>query len=179
MRRRADPRKRIELFLLGSLIILSLVAGRLVQLQGLDRTTYTEMAQRQRLHTVALSAARGQIVDRQSRPLAETVDARDVYADPRKVTDAAGEADQLAGLLPVDAGTLRQRLEQDTTFVYLARAVAPQLAARVMELKLPGTEQGPLPGIGVLPATKRIYPAGPLASNVVGFANADGEGLAG
>src|SRR4051812_25380173 len=177
--RRPDPRRRLEFILIGSLIVLSLIAGRLVQIQGLDRTTYTAMAQKQRLHTVALTAPRGQIVDRAGQPLAETVDARDVYADPQKVTDPAGEAAQLSPLLDVPARALQELLEQDTSFVYLARAVSPRLSAQVMELKLPTAVAGPLPGIGVLPATKRIYPAGTLASNVVGFANADGTGLVG
>src|SRR3954453_5724762 len=119
MKRRADPRKRIELFLIGSLIILSLVAGRLVQLQGLDRATYTTMAEKQRLHTVALSAARGEIVDRDGHPLAETVDARDVYAAPQKVVDPVTEAPRLAPLLGARAGVLAQQLAKKTSFVYL------------------------------------------------------------
>jgi hypothetical protein len=36
-RRRADPVRRLELILIGSLILLSLIGGRLVQIQGLDR----------------------------------------------------------------------------------------------------------------------------------------------
>jgi cell division protein FtsI (penicillin-binding protein 3) len=160
--------------------MLSLVGGRLVQLQGLDRTAYAAMAEKQRLRVVELTAHRGAIIDRDGQPLAETVAARDVYADPSKVADPALEARLLAPVLRVDVPTLQAELQRDElTFVYLARAVSPHLAAKVMELRLPGTESGSLPGIGVLPATKRIYPAGDLASNVVGFANADGEGLAG
>jgi cell division protein FtsI (penicillin-binding protein 3) len=159
--------------------MLSLVGGRLVQLQGLDRTAYAAMAEKQRLRQVDLTAPRGPILDRDGQPLAETVAARDVYANPAKVTDARLESQLLAPVLKVDAPTLQVRLEQDATFVYLARAVSPHTAAKVMELRLPSTESGSLPGIGVLPATKRIYPAGDLASNVVGFANTDGEGLAG
>jgi cell division protein FtsI (penicillin-binding protein 3) len=178
-RRRADPVRRLEVILIGSLILLSLIGGRLVQIQGLDRTAYAAMAEKQRLRTVDLSAPRGPILDRDGQPLAETVAARDVYADPHKVADAAAESRLLAPVLDMDAPAVQVLLERDASFVYLARAVAPQLAARVMELRLPGTESGSLPGIGVLPATKRIYPAGNLASNVVGFANTDGVGLAG
>src|SRR5207248_10309563 len=57
------------------------------------------------------------------------------------------------------------------SFVSLARAVTPELGAAVMGLQLPG--------IGVLPSTKRLYPAGTLASNLVGFVGAEGTGLAG
>jgi cell division protein FtsI (penicillin-binding protein 3) len=169
--RRVDPRKRIELFLIGSLIILSLIAGRLVQLQGLDRTAYTTMAEKQRLHTVALSAPRGEIVDRDGNPLAETIDARDVYADPQKVVDTAAEAAKLAPLIGGRPAAIERQLSQKTSFVYLLRQTSPTLASRIIDLQLPG--------IGVLPATKRIYPANTLASNVVGFANTDGDGLAG
>ncbi|HET7311811.1 MAG TPA: penicillin-binding protein 2 [Mycobacteriales bacterium] len=152
-------------------MVLSLIAGRLVQLQGLDSSTYAAMAERQRLHTVALTAPRGEIVDRVGRPLAETVDARDVYADPEKVTAAATEAARLAPVLGLPAHALALELAKPTTFVYLARAVTPVLAGRVMDLELPG--------IGVLPTSKRLYPAGTLASNIVGFVNADSDGVSG
>jgi cell division protein FtsI (penicillin-binding protein 3) len=36
-----------------------------------------------------------------------------------------------------------------------------------------------LPGIGLLPTSKRSYPAGPLASQVLGFVGTDGDGLTG
>jgi cell division protein FtsI (penicillin-binding protein 3) len=170
-RRKVDRRRRIQWMLIWTLIVLSLVGGRLIQLQGLDRTTYAAMAERQRLQTVALTAPRGAILDRQGNPLAETVDARDVYADPTKVTQPAAEAGQLAPVLHLTAAEIEARLTQPGTFAYLSRQVAPSVGSAVMALQLPG--------IGVLPTTRRIYPAGSLASNVVGFANTDGDGLAG
>src|SRR3954471_21727271 len=174
-----DPKRRLQAILILSLIVLSLIAGRLVQLQGLDRSTYAAMAERQRLHTVALTAPRGEIVDRDGRPLAETVDARDVYADPTKVTDPTVEAQRLAPVLAVPAHVLRDLLSKHTTFVYLSRAVTPALAGQVMDLEMPGTGHRQLPGIGVLPTSKRLYPATTLASNIVGFVNADGDGVSG
>src|SRR4051794_7045475 len=148
--RAPDPKRRLQAILILSLIVLSLVAGRLVQLQGLDRSNYAAMAERQRLHTVGLTAPRGDIVDRDGRPLAETVDARDVYADPTKVTDPAVEAEQLAPVLGLPVRALRDLLSKRTTFVYLSRAVTPGLAATVMDLHMPGNGHPQLPGIGVL-----------------------------
>src|SRR5579884_3138370 len=84
-RRRPDPSRRLEVILILVLFVLTLVGGKLVQLQGLDRTAYAKMAAKQRLHTVTITAPRGTIVDRNGAPLAQTVDARDVYADPRHV----------------------------------------------------------------------------------------------
>ena len=177
--RAPDPKRRLQAILILSLIVLSLIAGRLVQLQGLDRSSYAAMAERQRLHTVALTAPRGEIVDRDGRPLAETVDARDVYADPTKVADPVVEAARLAPVLGLPDRALRELLSKRTTFVYLSRAVTPALAARVMNLQMPGTGHPQLPGIGVLPTSKRLYPATTLASNLVGFVNADGNGVSG
>jgi cell division protein FtsI (penicillin-binding protein 3) len=153
------------------LFVLTLVGGKLVQLQGLDRTAYAQMATKQRLHTVTITAPRGTIVDRNGAPLAQTVDARDVYADPRHVVDAAGTAGQLAPLLAMTPTALAPMLDRPTSYVLLAHAVTPALSAQIMALQLPG--------IGVLPTTRRVYPDGRLASNVVGFVHSDGSGAAG
>jgi len=168
---RPDPRYRLSVVLIVILFVLTLVAGKLLELQGLNRSAYSSMAERQRLHTLTLTAPRGAIVDRTGQPLAETVDARDVYVDPHEVRHAAATAAGLAPLLGTDAATLLPKLGQKTSFVYLARAVTPALAQQVIALHLPG--------IGVLPSTKRIYPDGRLASNLIGFVHIDGSGAAG
>src|SRR6185437_11450508 len=147
-----------------------LVAGKLLELQGLNRSSYSRMAEHQRLHTVTITAPRGAILDRNGVPLAETVDARDVYADPREVKDPSTAA-KLAPLLGVDPATLTPKLTADSTFEYLARAVPPTLATQIIALDLPG--------IGVLPTTKRVYPDGRLASNLIGFVHLDGSGAEG
>jgi cell division protein FtsI (penicillin-binding protein 3) len=166
-----DPRFRLSVVLIVILFVLSLVAGKLLELQGLNRASYSAMAQRQRLHTVTITAPRGAILDRSGVPLAETVDARDVYVDPHEVTDPQLTAQRLAPLLGADPATLLPKITQKTTFVYLARAVAPTLASQVIDLDLPG--------IGVLPTTKRVYPDGRLASNLLGFVHLDGSGAEG
>ena len=153
--------------------MLTLVAGKLLELQGLNRSSYSAMAQKQRLHTVTLTAPRGAILDRTGQPLAETVDARDVYADPHEIKDPEGTAQVLAPLLGQDVTTIAPKLLQNTSFVYLARAVTPELATQVLK----ATESWP--GIGVLPTTKRVYPDGTLASNIIGFVHSDGNGAAG
>jgi len=170
-RKRPDPRRRLEVILILVLFVLTLVGGKLVQLQGLDRTAYTQMAAKQRLHTVTITAPRGTIVDRNGAPLAQTVDARDVYADPRHVVDPQRTAEQLAPLLGMKRSKLIPMLGRPTSYVPLAHAVTPALSALIMDLQLPG--------IGVLPTTRRVYPDGTLASNVVGFVHLDGSGAAG
>jgi cell division protein FtsI (penicillin-binding protein 3) len=153
------------------LFVLTLVAGKLLELQGLNRSAYSAMAERQRLHTITITAPRGAILDRSGQPLAETVDARDIYADPKQVKDAPGTAQRLAPLLGVDPATLLPALTARSSFSYLAKAVSPTTSDAVIALELPG--------IGSLPTTKRVYPDGQLASNLIGYVHWDGNGAAG
>ena len=169
--RRADPRKRLLHGLFGVAIVLTVLAGRLVQLQGFDSTVYAAKAERQRLRNVTLAAARGSIVDRDGRPLALNVEARAIYADPTLVEDVHKTAADLAPLLGVAPKELRPKLRRTNRFVYLARGVDPEVARRVIAAKLPG--------IGALPETKRVYPNESLGAAVIGFVGREGDGLGG
>jgi cell division protein FtsI (penicillin-binding protein 3) len=110
-------------------------------------------------------------VDRAGTPLAMTVEARDVYADPRFVVDPIGQAAQIAPVLGLDVADVRDALSQDGTFVYLDRQVEVDVADQLEELRLPG--------IGFLDSSRRYYPAGSVAAQVLGFVGTDGGGLGG
>ncbi len=148
-----------------------LLAGRLVQLQGFKSHTYAAMAEQQRTHTVDQPATRGEIVDRSGNVLAVDVDASDIYVQPPKVTDVVGEADKLAAVLHMSAADLTADLLNNAPFRYLAYDVDTTVGDQITKLALPG--------IGVLPQRKRLYPAGNLAANVLGVVGRDGTGLAG
>jgi cell division protein FtsI (penicillin-binding protein 3) len=153
-------------------MVLSLIAGRLLQLQGLDRTAYAASAQVQQLHTVTLVANRGAITDRDGHAIATTIDARNVIADPEQMPDPAAAATALAPLLNQKVTTLTQRLEAHTQYALLTRTpVTPAVGDAILALKVPG--------ITTPDTTRRIYPDGSLASNVVGFVNASGQGAGG
>ena len=65
---------------------------RLAVLQVRESGTYETLGVQQRVRTEQLSATRAEILDRNGSPLAITLDARDIYANPTLVTDPAGEA---------------------------------------------------------------------------------------
>jgi cell division protein FtsI (penicillin-binding protein 3) len=155
-------------------VALSLLSGRLVQLQGLDASTYAEMARDSRTQVVAVPAARGPIVDRNGQPLAQSVEAYDIVVDQvlvREHGNVAAYALQLEGLLEEDATTIQRILTGDRRYRVLARQVAPETWRAISELRLTG--------IYSEPTRQRIYPAGAVAGNVVGFVGAEGAGLAG
>lgn len=161
--------------LVALLCMLSLSLGvifvRLTVLQVSQAAAFRDRAAAQRVRTVVLPAQRGQILDRSGEQLALSMPARDVYADPRYVTDPWGTATSLAPILGERTGSLVQKLSADTTFVFLARQVDLEVADRIAQLDLPG--------IGFLEVSKRYYPANSLSGQVLGFVSVDGEGIAG
>jgi cell division protein FtsI (penicillin-binding protein 3) len=152
-------------------VALSGVVVRLAYLQVADAETFVATGLRQRLRVIPLPAERGRILDRVGTPLAITLDARDVYANPSLIEDPDSVAARLAPVLDTSADRLRSVLSSDGTFQWVARQVDVDLASRIAGLELPG--------IGFLPSSVRSYPAGSLAPQVLGFVGVDGGGIAG
>jgi cell division protein FtsI (penicillin-binding protein 3) len=154
------------------MLALAGVGTRLVVLQIGDHRAFAEQGLDQRVHLIDLPAERGAIVDRTGVPLALTLEARDVYADPRYVTDPIGEATTIARFLDLRPRKVERLLRTPgATFVYLGRQIDAEVADRLEALGLPG--------IGFLDVPKRYYPAGQLAPQVLGFVGVDATGLAG
>jgi cell division protein FtsI (penicillin-binding protein 3) len=165
------PVRRLIALLALMAVAFTAIFVRLTVLQVSQAASFRDRALDQRLRTVELPAVRGQILDRNGEPLAISLEARDVYADPRYVDDPWATAVALAPLLEVETGELVELLTRDTTFVYLARQVDRDLADRIEGLGLAG--------VGFLDTSRRYYPAGSLAAQVLGFVGIDGEGLSG
>lgn len=179
--RLGDPRRRLRVAMITMAFILSLFGGRLFQLQALDSAGYGATASAARTQDYVLTATRGSILDSAGQPLAESVDAVDVTADPVQIRtlkqDPAVYASKLAALLGdppgnVDVAALRAKLSNVTTrYVMLAKQITPRVWNQIKALGLSGV-------YGV-PDAKTVYPSGPLAANVVGFVNGSGKGAAG
>ena len=106
-------------------MVLSVIGGRLLQLQGVDRSTYAASAADQRLHTITLPATRGTITDRNGQPIAETVDARNIVADPSQISDPTAVATALAPVLDLPEGVLESKLSVTGQYALLASEVPP------------------------------------------------------
>ena len=167
---KTTSRRLVVLFVAMAVAFAGIVV-RLTSLQVQDRHRFVALAYDQRVHTTVLPAHRGDILDRAGVPLAITMNASDIYADPRNVTDAVGEAERIAPILGLRPKDIWKSIEAGGTFVYIARQVDSGVAEQIRALNLPG--------IGFLTVPKRYYPAGSLASQVLGFVGIDGGGLAG
>ncbi|HUR13165.1 MAG TPA: penicillin-binding protein 2 [Mycobacteriales bacterium] len=185
--RRSRALGRPGLRLRGGLVVLAalvlVLGGRLVWLQGLQPAAYAERAGVQRTQQIALAAQRGDVVDRNGNPLAVSVLAKNVYAEPSLLRRAGCQAAsaapcdpheiaaRVAPLLGLETARVEEKLRSDHDFVYLKRGVDTTVAQRVLDLDLPG--------IGTESTSRRVHPADDLASGVLGFTDRDGAGKMG
>ena len=164
--------RRIGL-LFGAFVVLLVIAGvRVMWLATVKGPSLAGAAASQQVSSTELPARRGTITDRRGVELAVSEPADDVSVTPYLVKDPGATARRLAPLLGVDADELLRKLtRRDTGFVYLKRALAPEKAAQVRRLKLPG--------VALTPGYQRFYPQEFLASQVLGMVGTDGDGLSG
>jgi cell division protein FtsI (penicillin-binding protein 3) len=187
--RRADHGRRLGAALLCITIVISLFAGRLVQLQGFESGRYLRLAAQQRLQTVSLPAVRGAITAADGSVLAMTVQTYLVYADPVMMTPAQMPqvAAALAGPLGMSQASILSLLQHPTSpqYVVLEKGVSQQVADQISTLALPGAASSAastgtgltgLPGIVMKASPSRSYPDGSAASNLIGFTNTTSAG---
>lgn len=149
-----------------------------MQLQVSAGSAYAAIASELRTARATLVAPRGAILDRDGNPLAHSVPAIAIYADPKYVKDpdaVAGDLSDLIGIAPSELaaklGTKKSDKGDAIRFTYLARGLDPEVGQAVTELELPG--------VYVLPEQRRDAPGHDLAANLIGFTGTDGYGLAG
>ncbi|NDH15058.1 MAG: hypothetical protein EBY47_08335, partial [Actinobacteria bacterium] len=169
--RRGNARRRGTALVLATAVVASVFAARLVDLQAVRGEALADAALSQRLRTLEIPAYRGSILDRTGQALAVTVEARDLTADQTLIEDPAALAVELAPILEVPQDVLADRLTGEKRFMYVAKGVTPETWDRISSLRLPG--------IFSEETSQRTYPAGDLASHIVGFVQGDGSGGAG
>lgn len=159
--------------------LLVVFAGRLVQIQGVDANAYAARALKETLQPTVLHADRGEILDRDGQPLATSLDAKAMIANPRFTSEnAPGIAKVLAAELELDYFDVLEKLRrQDTQFVYVARKVpAHKVDAAMAEL----AEAKIANGITTERDAVRTYPGGTLAATLVGLVSGEtGAGTSG
>lgn len=168
-RRKGDA--RINLAALVLLLGLGLIAYRLVDLQVLQAARFKQIAEDQRYQQTDIKPRRGCLVDREGEILAISKEAYSIYATPYLITDKPGAAAELSSILKEPRQDLEEKLKTQGGFVYIERKVTPEAADAIKGL---GIE-----GIGLQKESKRYYPQGGLASQLLGFVGTDNLGLAG
>nr|WP_260408123.1 penicillin-binding protein 2 [Planomonospora venezuelensis] len=155
------------------IFVLSVFAGRLVQLQGLDSKVYATEAAKQRVQGEKIPARRGSITDVNGHELALTVEAREIFLDPAVVEPAQREkvAATLAAELGMAKDQVAAKLADGRKRYVPVATVTPTQAGKILRHKLEG--------VGSKHKYLRDYPGGDLAGTLLGFVGDDGNGLSG
>ena len=159
------------------LLFCSLVA-RAAYIQIIEPDKLRHESDMRTLRTTSNQVQRGLITDRNGDMLAVSVPVRAVWADPKHAHDQDAFKDMrrwqaLADVLqePVDVLVRKVKNNPKKRFVYLKRQVTSAVADYIEQLKIGG--------IYLKSESRRYYPAGETAAQLIGITNIDDVGIEG
>jgi cell division protein FtsI/penicillin-binding protein 2 len=163
--------RRIGLLFAAFLLCFLVIIGRAFWLQGVQGAKLASEAISQQTKTVVVPGLRGSLLDDRGNKLASSEDAATIYATPYQVKNPPQTAAKLAPLLEESKGEVLGALTEESGFAYLAHRVDLATAAKIEALGLEG--------IGQLPDSRRTYPQGDMAGQVIGAVGSENQGLTG
>jgi cell division protein FtsI (penicillin-binding protein 3) len=172
---RSTLKRRLGVAAAGFLVWSIAIEARLIYFQVFEHEALVAAADRQQSRTISAPAKRGEILDRNGRLLAYSVDADTVYAVPSEIENPERAAVALCGALGdcsrKDRDALLERLRSRRFFVYVERQISPEQARRIAALDLEG--------VGFMKENRRYYPNKELAAHLLGYVGLDSDGLGG
>lgn len=156
------------LVVIFTLIVLEI---RLYYIQIVSHRRYKRMADKQSISVIQAEFKRGTIYDRNGKELAIESEASSVYAIPDSISHREKTAKKLALSLDMSEKAIRKKMETSNPFVWLRRKIDTETAEKIKSLHLKGIE--------FISEGKRFYPENELASQVIGLAGLDNQGLSG
>jgi cell division protein FtsI (penicillin-binding protein 3) len=163
--------RRIGLLFGSFLLCFLVIVVRAFWLQGVQGSELASEAAYQQTEVVTVPGLRGDLLDRRGNKLAASEDAATIYATPYQVKDPPQAAAKLAPILDEKKGEVLEALTAEGGFSYVAQKVDLSTAAQVKALDLEG--------IGELPDSRRTYPQGEMAGQVIGVVGSENEGRTG
>jgi len=162
---------RIRLFGALFILVFLIIAARACYLQIVQAPELQERADQQRQQVIMLAPQRGTIFDRNGEPLAVSLDAESLYADPARIKQPREVAKKLSKLLEMPTKDLEQLLSEKKHFVWIKRKLDPDVFKKIRQLGIAGLQ--------FVTEPKRYYPKSSVAAHVVGFTGLDPRGLEG
>ncbi len=162
---------RFIAFITAFYILLTLLVVRLCYMQILKYDFYRVKSQNQLLRTIKLYPHRGNIYDRNMRPLAVTKTTYSAYTFPAQIANKALFIQQVSHVLDIPPDTLSKKIYSGIPFIWLKRKLDPEHYIALKNLRFSC--------IDYVKEDQRIYPNGTLAASVLGFVGIDNQGLGG
>lgn len=161
---------RIKILVILFIIALSVLIGRLIQLQIINAESLKNKAEKMRTQS-HIHKYRGEIRDRNGIILATDSTLYDIYAHPQyykkyEKNHLPEVAEKLSIYLQIPADELLKKLSKThISTIPLAKKVDKELVAKVKKLKINGLDFSK--------RNERMYPQGVLASHILGYINSD------
>jgi cell division protein FtsI/penicillin-binding protein 2 len=163
--------RRIGLLFAGFLFCFCVIGVRAFWLQGVQGSKLASEAISQQTESIPLPSLRGSLLDRHGNALAASEDAATIFAVPAEVSKPARAAEKLAPILGLSERKVLSDVTAETSYSVLAHKVDLPTAKRIERLELQG--------IGQDPDSRRTYPQGDLAAQVLGVVGSENQGLDG
>ena len=162
------------LLLLGAFGVLTFVLlfTQLYHWQITEHDELQSVAVRQQTLRTTVEASRGTIYDRNGTILAMSASAEDIFISPKEIIENDQDqnliANGLAEILDLDPADILKKMEKtNSQYEELKKKADDELADKVREF----INENDLKGVFIRPTSKRTYPKGTLASQVIGFTN--------
>lgn len=176
------------LMLLMGVVMFVLLFFRLFDLQITRHEELQSKAVNQQTRRTVVTASRGTIYDTAGNILAISSSAETIILSPLEINNALNDTENpvtwtkdslaagLAEILGKDAASIRKRMDNVKSQYELIQLRADEeVAAKVRAY----VEENKISGVHLVADTKRYYPYGSLAAQVIGFVGDDNTGLYG
>ncbi|MDC1322540.1 penicillin-binding protein 2, partial [Pseudomonadales bacterium] len=146
---------------------------RVLYLGVTEREFLQQEGDERSVHKEVIPGMRGMIYDRNGEPLAVSTPVFAVTTNPQLAKFKELELQQIADALGLSKEAVRKKVEdnKDKGFLYLKR--------RLSWVKSNALKQLDISHLTLEPEYQRYYPAGEIASHVVGITDVDGKGIEG
>lgn len=168
-----NRRPRSRALLIGLFVIMAVFVVRLFYLQVIRHDYYAAEADALQVSKLTILPERGKVyaLDGDTPvPLVLNEKVFTVFADPTEVKEPDTVA---ARLRKIAGGNVVRNFEDGLTNKKLRYTI---LARQVTRAQAELIKKEDLAGVGLQEASRRVYPEGSLAAQVLGYVNADGEG---
>ena len=167
----------MAIFGLGTVL---LIGCRLYVLMVRQYEYYAALALRNQTRTTAVTAQRGEIYDRNMNVLATSAGVEDVYLDPHELKQSRADIGDISRVLGEILGKDPEWIGQQASdlkrrYKQVGSRVEEETAAKIRAY----INEKSISGIHLEPGSKRVYPYGTLAAQVIGFTNLSGTGSEG
>lgn len=176
---------KLRTLLITSILIFLFLIGRIAVLQFIEGNSLKEMAYQQQTINQIISPKRGNIYDSTGKALAIGAQVDTITINPTKIVknndvDTKDYKEKVAkGLSEIFSLNYEEVLEKVASNTQVETIIKKVEQEKVEQLKQWMEENKITVGINIDEDTKRYYPYGSVASQVIGFCGSDNQGLSG